>query len=199
MGGYHSGVRSDEHRGTEAIMTTQKKLLACGILVLLVVAYWFVTQRLQPILDRWFAPHLSTAQATLKPSEQEKFMVSEHYVTTVKRDTAGKTQVSTEYVPKRATIIVNKDGTVSVKPQRFGFGYEPGLGIGYGDALRIAPNLKVVYFDRFGLNVGASFKVQGHVDGRLFVAGSYNFASNTSLFVGIDHRKDLIGGLSVSF
>lgn len=180
-------------------MTTQKKILACGIFALLVGAYWFITYKLNPILDRWFSPSIPKSVAILKPSEQEKFMVSDHFVTTIKRDGEGKTQVNTEYVPKRAVITVNKDGSVTVKSQRFGFAYEPGLAIGYGDALRLGPIMRLAYFDRFGLNLGASFKLQGHVDGRVFIAGSYNFVSNTSLFVGIDHRKDLIGGLSVSF
>lgn len=126
-------------------------------------------------------------------------MVTENHVTTIKRNKQGKTVVSTEYVPKRAVITVNKDGTVSVKNQKFGLMCEPGLGIGYGDGFRIAPNIKLVYVYRLGLNTGVSMLLSKQLDPRLFVALSYVAVGNTSVFLGLDHKQSIIGGVSVKF
>lgn len=126
-------------------------------------------------------------------------MVTENHVTTVERDSKGKTEVKTEYVPKRAVITVNKDGTVSVKNQKFGLTCEPGLGLGYGAGFRIVPNIKLLYFSRLGLNTGVSLLLSKRPDPRIFVALSYAVVGNTSVFLGIDHKQEIVGGVSVKF
>lgn len=126
-------------------------------------------------------------------------MVTPNHVTTVKRGLNGQTEVKTEYVPNRAVITLNKDGSVSVKNQQFGLTCQPGLGFGYGNGFRIAPNIKALYFKRLGLNTGVTFLLSKQPDPRLFIALSYAAIGNTSVFLGLDHRQDLIGGISVKF
>lgn len=155
--------------------------------------------RVYQLLHRLDLPNIPPSVASLSPTEQEKFMVTQNHVTTVKRDSKGQTQVVTEYVPNRAVITLNKDGSVSVKNQKFGLTCQPGLGFGYGTGFRIVPNIKVLYFYRLGLNTGVSFLLSKQPDPRIMLALSYAAVSNTSVFLGLDHKQAVIGGISVKF
>lgn len=125
-------------------------------------------------------------------------MVTQNHVTTIKRGPKG-TEVTTEYVPNRAVITLNKDGSVSVKNQKFGLTFQPGLAIGFVDGPRVAVHAKVLYWSRLGLNTGISGRLTGHVDPRIFVALSYALISNTSVMLQLDNHKEIGGYLSVRF
>lgn len=155
--------------------------------------------RVYQLLHRWDTPSVPQSVKALAATEQEKFMVTQNHVTTIKRDAKGNTTVSTSYVPNRAVITLNKDGSVSVKNQQFGLTCQPGLGFGYGNGFRIAPNIKVLYFKRLGLNTGVSLLLSKQPDPRLFIALSYAAISNTSVFLGLDHKQQVIAGISVKF
>lgn len=169
------------------------------VYLLVLVALTLLGYRVYRLLSRLDTPKLPPSVVSLSPTEQEKFMVTQNHVTTIKRDSKGQTQISTEYVPNRAVITMNKDGSVSVKNQKFGLTCEPGLGLGYGAGLRIVPNIKVLYFYRLGLNTGVSFLLSKQPDPRLMLALSYAAVSNTSVFLGLDHKQAVIGGISVKF
>lgn len=126
-------------------------------------------------------------------------MVTQNHVTTIKRDSKGATQVITEYVPNRAVITLNKDGSVAVKNQKFGLTFQPGLALGYVDGPRAAIHAKTLYYDRLGLNLGISGRLTGHVDPRMFIALSCVVISNTSVLLQYDHRKEVGGYFSVRF
>lgn len=155
--------------------------------------------RVYQLLHRLDEPRTPSNVAALKSTEQEKFMVTQNHVTTIKRGLKGNTVVSTEYVPNRAVITLNKDGSVSVKNQEWGLTCQPQLGFGYASGFRIAPNLKLAYLYRLGLNTGISFRPYGSVDPRLFVALSYAVVSNTAVFVGLDHKQAPMAGINVKF
>lgn len=169
------------------------------VYILVLSALVYLGCRVYRLLSRFDAPKPPSSVSWLTPTEQEKFMVTQNHVTTVKRDAKGQTQVSTEYVPNRAVITLNKDGSVSVKNQKFGLMYEPGLGFGYGDGFRIVPNIKLLYFYRLGLNTGVSMLLSKQPDPRLLIALSYAAIGNTSIFLGVDNRHSVTGGVSVRF
>lgn len=167
-------------------------LLAVGALLLL-------GYRVYRLLSRWDTPSVPKSVQTLAATEQEKFMVTQNHVTTVKRDAKGNTQIKTEYVPNRAVITMNKDGSVSVKNPKFGLTFQPGLALGYADGPRAAVHAKVLYLSRLGLNTGISGKLSSSPDPRIFVALSYALISNTSVMLQLDNKQAVGGYVSVRF
>lgn len=172
------------------------KALVYGIVLVALTLFGYYVYRL---LSRFDTPKLPPSVMSLALTEQEKFMVTQNHVTTIKRDAKGATEVKTEYVPNRAVITVNKDGSVSVKNQKFGLTFQPGLAIGYVDGPRVAAHAKWLYWSRLGLNTGISGKLSSSPDPRVFVALSYALISNTSVMVQYDNKQAIGGYLSVRF
>ncbi len=98
---------------------------------------------------------------------------------------------------RRATVTVEKDGTIQVWTQTKGFCFSPGVGLVLSERPRLSFDAEFAFFRRYGLNAGFTVSRLGRP--RLFVGGSYNVYSNSSLLVGIDSRKDIVVGLRVAF
>ena len=56
--------------------------------------------------------------------------------------------------PKSTVITTDKNGNVTVKVRQFGVGFEPGIGLGYSTKTRFALDARLVYYKRFGFNMG---------------------------------------------
>jgi len=72
------------------------------------------------------------------------------------KDKNGKVIDQKIYEPDPGSTVVttDKNGNVTVKVRQFGVGFEPGLGIGYSDTLRVALDARVVYFKRASIHTG---------------------------------------------
>lgn len=169
------------------------------VYLLVCVALVYLGYRVYRLLSRLDTPKLPPSVVSLASTEQEKFMVTQNHVTTIKRNLMGHTEVKTEYVPNRAVITLNKDGSISVKNDKFGFTFQPGLGFGYVDDFRVAVHSKVFYFGRLGLNTGISGKLTRSPDPRVFAALSYALISNTSVMVQYDNKRQIGVYVSVRF
>jgi hypothetical protein len=102
---------------------------------------------------------------------------------------------STEYTGRSTTVHVGANGKVQVDRRLFGLEHAPFLGVGYGDrALRGQLGLSFAYAYKFDANIHAAIALHGEprtLDLPLSI--SYNFYSNTSVFVGADPLPSLIG------
>lgn len=56
--------------------------------------------------------------------------------------------------PNSTVITTDEKGNVVVKIRQFGIGFEPGLGIGYSNRMRLALDARLVYYKRFGFHSG---------------------------------------------
>ena len=72
------------------------------------------------------------------------------------KDKTGKVTTKQVYEPDPDSTVIttDKNGNVSVHVRQFGVGFEPGLGVGYSDKLRIALDARVVYFKCASIHAG---------------------------------------------
>jgi hypothetical protein len=151
---------------------------------------------------------------TLSDKDQAKVLIEKNKVSVATRNPDGSTKVISKYVPKHATITVEKDGTVDVNVQQFGFSADPGLGaIATSEGLSLSLDLQVMYWRRMGLNVGTGLRLGASVKNanefmtnvvRPFVAVSYRLpwdvVSNTSVLAGYEPlHKNICAGLRIQF
>lgn len=100
---------------------------------------------------------------------------------------------------REAVIEVDKDGKTIVFTRTKGFLFEPGLIVAIGDAPRLGVNFQFAYWRYWGANVGLTGRLKGSTDPRIHVGVTYNVYSNTNLFVGLDHKKQMMAGITVQF
>lgn len=65
--------------------------------------------------------------------------------------------------PKSTIITTDEKGNVTVKIRQFGVGFEPGLGVGYSDKLRLAVDFRFVFFKRFSGHTGLAIATDPEV------------------------------------
>jgi len=138
----------------------------------------------------------------LKPNEERKVIIDpiKHKITTVTRNPDGSTKTRETYLPDRPTqIIENKDGTIKIIVRKFGTEVRPYIGVGFGDVTRIQIGTDVFYYKKLDLGLGLGFNPTKLKDIRPNLNLSYNVYSNTSLFIGVDSHRDILGGLKVRF
>lgn len=190
-------------------MTKRKTKIGAGLLIL-VAAYtgneYFKRKHLEQ--------EIITAPV-LKEDEKQKTIIdtNKKQVRVVKRGPVGRGKDgkagSTEVVKvtegvRKVVITELVDGSIQVVALNKGFCLEPGLALYYSDAPRLGVDIQVAYWKRWGVLLGAGINMGDEPrTGRLHVAVSHalplTFVENTTVFVGIDHRKDAVVGLRIRF
>lgn len=129
-------------------MTTREQL---GILVVGILGCTLILQRCnKPTVIK------GPAQITTTGGDGNVLVVQHKDVKT------GK--VTTEKIyqpdPKSTVITTDAKGNVTVHVRQFGVGFEPGVGIGVSNKVRLAADARLVYFKRFGINTGIGFSLE---------------------------------------
>lgn len=150
----------------------------------------------------------------LKENENQKIIVdtNKKTVTVVRRGHIGKgkesasgTQVVKVTEGARKVVITERtDGTISVVALNKGICFEPGLALYHSDQTRLGLDVQVAYWKRWGVVLGAGVNMGDEPrTGRLHIAVNHalplSFIDNTTAFIGVDHRKDVVMGLRVRF
>lgn len=144
-----------------------------------------------------------TEPGKLAPGEKERIEIKGRTVTVIKADKTTKT-----FVPDKVKISIVKDGRVTINVKRFGLSHEPGLGAAWnGDKLKLALDLKVVYYRRLGLHVGTTYdpttkKFKDIVRPLAFISYTVPHDSfvNTSLWIGAElFPKKYAAGIRLAF
>lgn len=151
----------------------------------------------------------------LKENETQKIIVdtSRRRVQVVRRVPVGKgrdekggtTQaVKVTEGARKVVVTEHTDGTVQVTAVNKGFIAEPGLALYYSDRARIGLDVQVAYWKQWGVVLGAGLNlgdeprtIRGHI--AVTRALPLDFLSNTSAFVGVDHKKEVVAGLRLRF
>lgn len=101
---------------------------------------------------------------------------------------------------RKVAVTIDKNGNVEVYAPSKGVIFEPGLTAFYSeDRFRLGLDAQVFYWKRWGVNVGIGSTVQAPYSVKAYVAGSYNFYGNTSIFAGITQSKEIGFGVRVRF
>jgi hypothetical protein len=146
----------------------------------------------------------------LKDNENQKIIVdtNRQTVTRVRRikNATGKTTQTTRTESGVRKVVVSEDneGNISVSAINKGFCFEPGLALYFSDKARLGLDAQVAYWRRFGVVAGAGVNLGDEPRTlRLHIAVThalpFDFASNTSMFVGVDNKKDVVAGLRLQF
>lgn len=106
--------------------------------------------------------------------------------------------------PRSTVISTDQKGNVKIKVKHVGYGFQPGIGFGYSDRLRLTLDARLLYWDRFGLNGLLALSPDHNATAVqpffvLTYALPFEYLSNTSLFAGTWFDKTFIGGVRVKF
>ena len=146
----------------------------------------------------------------LKDHEKERIAINDRgdVVKTVRGKGNNKdSQVAYRDTGAGETVVtINNDGTISVSQETHGFIFRPGACLSSTrDGLYIGADVQFYYFRNFGANVGVTSAVGEDFGSkyRAHIATSYRlpFQSfrNTSLYVGIDTKKEITFGARLRF
>lgn len=178
---------------------TRKQKYAVGLVLLVVVyagnEYLQYRMRHEEILT----------SPVLKDDEKQKIIIdtNKKKVTLVRRD-KDKQIVDVKEGARKIVVVEDKDGNINVTAITKGFCFEPGLTLYYSDRARLGLDAQVAYYKQWGVLLGAGVNMGDEPRTvRLHVGVNYalplNFLENTSVFAGIDHRKDATVGLRIKF
>lgn len=141
---------------------------------------------------------------SLLKEDKAKYVIDEtrHQLIEITHTNAdGAVQQRTVYLPPHASIEVRKDGTFAVTARQWGSEVSPFLGVGVDSEEhgRAVIGVNLFYIQRWELGAGLAIRVRSPLDARVFISGSYNIWSNTSLFVGVDNHKAVAIGVALKF
>lgn len=133
----------------------------------------------------------------LGPGETAKLILdpNNHSVTTVQRSGTTRT-----YLPPHVTsVTVDAKGNIKFNARTRGTELTPFIGFAYSDKARLMLGVNLLYYKAWEGGIGIAPTMSGPFSVRLALLASYNVYSNTSLFVGMTHQKEPIGGIAFRF
>lgn len=150
--------------------------------------------------------HETTITApVLKETEKSKTIVdtSRREVTTVTRK-GGQQVVKVKEGVRKIVVTETNNGTIQVEAINKGFCLEPGVALYFSDSPRLGLDAQLAYYKRWGVLAGVGVNLGDEPRTvRAHIAVSYalplNLFSNTSAFVGVDHKGDVAAGLRLRF
>lgn len=149
----------------------------------------------------------------LKDNEKEKIIIDNrtHEVSVVRRVGTPKNpgasvpQVvdKTEGV-RKVVITEGTDGEITVTAITHGLVFEPGLALYYSDRARLGLDVQFAYWHSYGLLLGAGVNLGAEprtIRAHIAVSRTVplNLFANTSVFIGVDNKKDVTAGLRIAF
>lgn len=149
----------------------------------------------------------------LKADEKEKIVVDtkRKTVSVISRIASPKDVnapvpqvVKTTEGVRKVVVTEKMDGSITVTPITKGFIFEPGLALYYSDRARLGLDVQFAYWHAYGLLLGAGVNLGEEprtVRAHIAVSRTLplNLFSNTSVFVGVDNKKDFTAGLRIAF
>lgn len=149
----------------------------------------------------------------LKENEKQKIIVDTRRKTIQVVRRIGNVKHPGEAVPqvtkttsgvRKVVVTETDDGEITVTAVQSGFVCEPGLAIYYSDRARLGLDVQLAYWHSYGLVLGAGVNLGEEprtIRAHVAVSRSLplNLFSNTSVFVGVDNKKDVVGGLRIQF
>lgn len=163
------------------------------ILGLLILCLTFL---LLPYCGKRPVPSTSNTSSGLKPDETTKITVEKGRVKISRRD---KTPTTTT-LPREGsvTVIEGKDGEVKIRIKSAGFCFSPGIGLVAYSSVRPSLDLKLIYWNQFGLGVGVPLSQEWI---KPYAAFMYQVspAYAISVFGGYAVGGQIVGGLRISF
>lgn len=152
------------------------------------------------VFDYFKTRHEILMAPVLKETEAEKVIINskDNSVSVVKRNKQGQQRVKKQFAVRDVVTVLDNKGALTTTWRSKGFIREPGFVASYSDGLKVGADVQLFFWNRLGLNAGI---VVSGSRGRVYIAASHvvpiNLLSNTSVFVGIDHKSDVIFGLRV--
>lgn len=137
----------------------------------------------------------------LKSDEQAKVILDprKRTATTVQRTHTGTVTKQTYLPPHTTAITVDAKGNVKFNSRVGGTEYAPFIGFAYSDKARLLVGVNLLYYRAWEGGLAVAPTMSGAFSIRLALVASYNVYSNTSLFVGVTHQKEPIGGIAWRF
>ena len=148
------------------------------------------------------APVVEVVSRGLSFSEVEKVTVSPGKEETLKRGDSGRIIKTVQYVPPESKTVVVRhvDGHTTVKVTHRGVCFSPGVAGYVSRPCRLSLDVKLAYWQRWGVVVGLPVTQLMHGWDGPYVAASYNIYKGTGLFLGYAPLASKpIFGLRVSF
>lgn len=192
------------------MINLSSKYTAIAVVIVLVAAYMGNEYVKRKILEK----AIITAPV-LKENEAQKIIVdtNKREVRVVKRGPMGKgkgtKEGNTEVVKVTEgarTVVITElnDGTIQVVALNKGFCFEPGLALYYSEQARLGVDVQFAYWKQWGVLLGAGVNTgDRHRTVRAYVAVNHavplNFLDNTTVFIGVDTKKDAVLGLRIRF
>lgn len=163
------------------------------ILGLLILCLTFL---LLPYCGKRPVPSTSNTSSGLKPDETTKITVEKGRVKIDRRDKPSDSRI----IPPEGsvTIIEGRDGEVRIKIKNKGFCLSPGIGLVAYSSVRPSLDLKLIYWNQFGLGVGVPLS-QEWIEPYAAFMYQVSPAYAVSVFGGYAVGGRIVGGLRISF
>ena len=170
-------------------MNISRKKVYFGLGIFIAVGLLFYSI-LQQRLER--QEKLNTS---LKPNESRKLVKKGNKLTLTRRDKDGREIKKVIKGTRDFSVTEDDKGRVEIYAPNKGWVFEPGLALGISDEVRYGADLQFFYWNNFGIAVNLLTNSDFSI--RTGIVGLYDIYSNTSLFVGVDNKKDITFGIRV--
>jgi hypothetical protein len=178
-------------------MTKTKGVIYVAIIAVLLV-FWYVRRWKS---DARIDAQLGTVALPKEDKAQYIIDVPSHELVEVTRGPDDKEVVKRRFLAPRTKVEIRKDGAVVITARGWGTEVAPfiGAGVDSGGKFRGAVGVNVFYVRRAELGLGLVYGPRESPSVRAFADLSINVYSNTSVFVGLDHKRTAFAGASVKF
>lgn len=136
----------------------------------------------------------------LKQNEKAKVIIDikKKTVTKITRKADGTVETKVIKGVRKVAVTVSNDNKLTVEARNKGVVFEPGLSLFYSkDRMNLGLDVQFLYWSQYGLNAG--FGMSQSYNCSFYLAGNYNFYSNSALFIGVNDELNVVGGLKVAF
>lgn len=136
----------------------------------------------------------------LKSNEKEKIIIDQKKKTVTKVTRKNNRQVEKKVIEgvRKSEVVISDNNQLSVTTRNRGVLCEPGLSLFYSkNRMNLGLDIQFLYWRRYGASMG--FGASRGLVCSAYCGLTYNFFSNTYLFIGVNDEIKPILGLKVSF
>jgi hypothetical protein len=150
----------------------------------------------------WYSVKVSgtTVKEELKPNEKEKTIIDQKRKTVTKlvRKKDGTVEKSTVEGVRKVDVTISNDDKLTITARNRGFLFDPGVSVFYSkDKINLGLDIQWAYWRRYGFSGGFGVSTDHKCSG--YFSGSYNFYSQSSVFIGVNDNLKPIVGFKVTF